>query len=53
MHMETLRDAGIFEIQPGDRLLVAYGQEPKGLIVTRVLIIEPNFFGGQNEIISE
>ena len=53
MHMETLRDAGIFEIQPGDRLLVAYGQGPKGLMVTRVQIIEPNLFAGQNEIISE
>lgn len=53
MHMETLRDAGIFEIQPGDRLLVAYGQGPKGLMVTRVQMIEPNLFAGQNEIISE
>ena len=53
MHIETLRDAGIFEIQPGDRPLVAYVQGPKGIMVTRVQIIEPNLFAGQNEIISE
>ncbi|EJW21789.1 hypothetical protein IMCC14465_01830 [alpha proteobacterium IMCC14465] len=53
MHMETLRDAGIFEIQPGDRLLVAYGQGPKGLMVTRVQMIEPNLFAGPSDNISE
>ena len=53
MHMETLRDAGIFEIQLGDRPLVAYGQGPKGLMVTRVQMIEQNLFAEQNDNISE
>ena len=37
----------------GSFFLSVYGQGPKGLMVTRVQIIEPNLFGGQNEIISE
>lgn len=41
LHMEVLRNAEIDDIQPGERLQIAYGQGPKGLMATRARTIEP------------
>ena len=40
LHMETLRECGIENVEVGMKLEVAYGQGPKGLIATRVRLVE-------------
>jgi CspA family cold shock protein len=39
VHIETLRRAGIEDIQPGEDLLVRFGNGPKGLVVAEVQLI--------------
>lgn len=36
LHMETVRRYGMTELQPGDSVLVRYGDGPKGLMATEV-----------------
>ncbi|MFM1960518.1 MAG: hypothetical protein RL588_2035 [Pseudomonadota bacterium] len=39
VHIETLRRAGIEDLQPGEDLMVRFGNGPKGLVVAEVQLI--------------
>ena len=39
VHIETLRRAGIEDLQPGEDLLVRFGNGPKGLVVAEVQLV--------------
>lgn len=39
VHIETLRRAGVEDLQPGDDLMVRFGNGPKGLVVAEVQLI--------------
>lgn len=41
IHMETLRRCGMYWLQPGDAVMVRYGEGPKGLVATELRAIEP------------
>lgn len=41
IHMEVLRENAIEDIQTGQFIEVAYGKGPKGLMATRVRLVEP------------
>lgn len=41
VHMEVLRECGIEDIRQGQKIEVAYGKGPKGLMATRARLIEP------------
>lgn len=40
VHMETLRRYGIRELKPGQKVVVRYGQGPKGLMVAQIRLEE-------------
>ncbi|PIP01045.1 Cold shock-like protein cspG [uncultured Pleomorphomonas sp.] len=41
VHMETLRRFGITELRPGQRVLVRYGDGPKGKMVAEIRPLQP------------
>ena len=41
VHMETLRRFGITELRPGQRVLVRYGDGPKGKMVAEIRPVQP------------
>ena len=41
VHMETLRRFGITELRPGQRVLVRYGDGPKGKMVAEIRLVQP------------
>ena len=41
VHMETLRRYGITELRPGQKVLVRYGDGPKGKMVAEIRPLQP------------
>jgi CspA family cold shock protein len=42
VHIETLRRAGMEDLQPGDDVMVRFAEGPKGLVVAEIETSEPN-----------
>jgi CspA family cold shock protein len=36
VHIETLRRSGLDDLQPGETVMVRFGQGPKGLVVAEI-----------------